>query len=141
MKSFFSKENDLIAFPLDARAMPGLDIAMRKIKGSEDILVIYLKGYLDSYNSSIFVQLITSHIDKGYRRLIFQCNKLNYITSSGIKSFSHILRTLRLLRGNLVMVNMNSKIQDSFKLLGFDGCFPVAESTIEAIGIARKKLL
>ena len=69
-----------------------LTINLRRADGVKDGLFIYLSGYIDTYNSSFFQKKITNVIEAGYINLIFNCSSLNYVSSTGIGSFTVFLK-------------------------------------------------
>ena len=64
------------------------------INESKNLLFIQISGYIDSYNCSSFIDEILKLTDSGYINLIFDCNELNYVSSTGIGSLASIIKEL-----------------------------------------------
>ena len=71
-----------------------LKINLEKIEGIDNGLIIYLNGYIDTYNSSFFQKRISKVVESGYVNLIFNCSALNYVSSTGIGSFTAFLKLI-----------------------------------------------
>ena len=74
--------------------VPGFDdekddsIKIRLQKIDQNGLALFLTGYIDTYNSNFFQKRVGKAIDAGFSRLIFNCGGLNYVSSTGIGSFT-----------------------------------------------------
>ena len=69
-----------------------LKISLDKIDALKSGLCIYLNGYIDTYNSNFFQKKIQKVVEAGYINLIFNCSSLNYVSSTGIGSFTAFLK-------------------------------------------------
>ena len=65
-----------------------LKIQLEKVEELEKCIIILLSGYIDTYNSTFFQKKVTTLIDAGYVQIIFDCTNLNYVSSTGIGSFT-----------------------------------------------------
>jgi len=110
-----------------------LKINLEKVDGLENSLVIYLNGYIDTYNSSFFQKRITKVVEAGFVNLIFNCASLNYVSSTGIGSFTAFLKMVKPKGGDIVLLEIQPKVYEVFQLLGFSQFFNIKESSAEAI--------
>ena len=110
-----------------------LTINLRRADGVKDGLFIYLSGYIDTYNSSFFQKKITNVIEAGYINLIFNCSSLNYVSSTGIGSFTVFLKMVKPKSGDIVLLEIQSKVYEVFQLLGFSQFFNIKNTAEEAI--------
>lgn len=101
-------------------------------KGKETVQLV-LNGYLDTYNSPEFQTQINSLINSGVQYILFNCNGLNYISSTGIGAFTSFLKLLRQKKGDLVLFGLVSKVLEVFQLLGFTKFFKIAVDFDEAL--------
>ncbi len=69
-----------------------LKINLEKVNDIENCVSIYLNGYIDTYNSSFFQKRIQKVVETGFTNLIFNCASLNYVSSTGIGSFTSFLK-------------------------------------------------
>lgn len=109
-----------------------LKIDLLEVGGIEGALLLTLTGYLDTYNSASFQRRVQKVIDSGYTRLIFDCAKLNYVSSTGIGLFTAFLKTVKSAGGDIVLYNVQSRVFDVFQLLGFSRFFNIKDSRSEA---------
>jgi len=95
---------------------------------------LILTGYLDTYNSPEFQTHVNQLIDLGINRIIFNCNGLNYISSTGIGAFTAFLKNLKQKKGDMVLFGLQNKVLDVFQLLGFTKFFKIADDLDSALG-------
>ena len=69
-------------------------------------LILFLTGYIDTYNSNFFQKKVTRAIEQGYIRLIFHCGGLNYVSSTGIGSFTAFLKAVKPRGGDIVLLEI-----------------------------------
>ena len=110
-----------------------LSIALKKAEGVNRGIFIYLNGYIDTYNSSFFQKQVTKVIEAGYTNLIFNCSALNYVSSTGIGSFTVFLKIVKPKNGDVVLLEIQPKVYEVFQLLGFSQFFNIKSSAEEAV--------
>jgi anti-anti-sigma factor len=99
---------------------------------------MFLTGYIDTYNSNFFQKRVNRAIEAGYVRLIFHCGSLNYVSSTGIGSFTAFLKTVKPRGGDLVLLEIQPKVYEVFQLLGFSQFFNIKENLEEAKAFFNK---
>jgi len=124
--------NDIVA-GFDDEKDDSLKIRLEKIDGASRCLMLTLTGYIDTYNSSFFQKRVQKAIEAGYVRLIFQCNGLNYVSSTGIGSFTTFLKAVKPQGGDLVLLDIQPKVYEVFQLLGFSQFFNIRDSIDDSI--------
>jgi anti-anti-sigma factor len=124
--------NDAIVPGFDEEKDESLKIVLRKVRGVESCLSLVLTGYIDTYNSNNFQKRVQKAIDHGYNRLIFDCAGLNYVSSTGIGSFTAFLKTLKMAGGDLILLNVQTKVYEVFQLLGFSQFFNIRDNQDDA---------
>jgi anti-anti-sigma factor len=92
-----------------------------------------LNGYIDTYNSNTFQKRINTAIEAGYVRLIFHCSGLNYVSSTGIGSFTAFLKAVKPRGGDLILLQIQPKVYEVFQLLGFSQFFNIKDSLEAAV--------
>ena len=123
--------NNIIA-GFDDEKDESLTIKLQKIDSLDTCIVIFLNGYIDTYNSSFFQKRISKIIETGYVQLIFNCASLNYVSSTGIGSFTAFLKTVKPKGGDIVLLDIQPKVYEVFQLLGFAQFFNVKDSVEDA---------
>ena len=125
--------NNSIIPGFDAEKDDSLSISLRKAENVSNCLFIYLSGYIDTYNSSFFQKKITQIIEAGYVNLIFNCSSLNYVSSTGIGSFTVFLKLVKPKNGDIVLLEIQPKVYEVFQLLGFSHFFNIKGTAEEAL--------
>jgi anti-anti-sigma factor len=124
--------NDIVP-GFDIEKDDSLRIRLQKIEATKGCLVLYLTGYIDTYNSNLFQKRVTKAIEAGYNKLIFHCGSLNYVSSTGIGSFTHFLKAAKPRGGDLVLLEIQPKVYEVFQLLGFSQFFNIKDNLDEAV--------
>lgn len=114
-----------------------LKISLEKVNDVGKCLTIYLNGYIDTYNSSFFQKRIQKVVEAGFINLIFNCASLNYVSSTGIGSFTAFLKLVKPKGGDIVLLEIQPKVYEVFQLLGFSQFFNIKDSTSEAIAFFK----
>jgi len=125
------QNNDIVS-GFDDEKDESLKIELRDMPEIKDCLVLALDGYIDTYNSVYFQRRVHMAIDGGFIKLIFNCDGLNYVSSTGIGSFITLLKTVKP-EGDVVLFNIQPKVYEVFQLLGFSQFFNVKKSFEEAV--------
>ena len=125
--------NNEIVPGFDDEKDDSLKIRLQKIEDTEGCLVLYLTGYIDTYNSNYFQKRVAKAIEAGFIKLIFHCSGLNYVSSTGIGSFTAFLKAVKPRGGDLVLLEIQPKVYEVFQLLGFSQFFNIKENLDEAV--------
>ena len=72
-------------------------------------------------------------MEAGYINLIFNCSALNYVSSTGIGSFTVFLKMVKPKNGDVVLLEIQPKVYEVFQLLGFSQFFNIKGTADEAI--------
>ena len=110
-----------------------LKISLEKVDEVPSGLRIFLNGYIDTYNSNFFQKKISKIVDSGFINLIFNCSALNYVSSTGIGSFTSFLKMVKPKGGDIVLLDIQPKVYEVFQLLGFSQFFNIKDTTEDAI--------
>lgn len=114
-----------------------LKIRLQKAPDMENCLALYLSGYIDTYNSNYFQKRVQKAIEAGFIKLIFHCGGLNYVSSTGIGSFTAFLKMVKPREGDVVLLEIQPKVYEVFQLLGFSQFFNIKDNLEDAIGFFR----
>ncbi|MDR0444484.1 MAG: STAS domain-containing protein [Treponema sp.] len=124
--------NDIVS-GFDDEKDESLKIRLEKVSSAENCLLLALTGYIDTYNSTHFQKRVQKAIDAGFHKLIFQCESLSYISSTGIGSFTVFLKAVKSQDGDIVLLNIQPKVSEVFQLLGFSQFFSIKNSLNDAV--------
>lgn len=86
------------------------------IKG--DKTIVELIGRLDTASVEDFNEEIAEVVAEN-KDIIFDCNELEYISSSGLRSFLNLHKRLKAEGGQLAMKNLQPTVKSVFDLTGF----------------------
>ena len=65
--------------------------------------------------------------------MIFNCSSLNYVSSTGIGSFTVFLKVVKPKGGDVILLEIQPKVYEVFQLLGFSQFFNIKSTAEEAI--------
>ncbi|MDR0455153.1 MAG: anti-sigma factor antagonist [Treponema sp.] len=125
--------NDLVP-GFDDEKDENLKIRLQNVEGC---LMLVLNGYIDTYNSTIFQKRVQRAIDAGFIRLIFNCNGLNHVSSTGIGSLTVFLKAVKSQGGDMILLEIQPKVYEVFQLLGFSQFFNIQTDLNESIDFFR----
>jgi anti-anti-sigma factor len=125
--------NDIVP-GFDNEIDESLKIKLESVNGVKGCLILELSGSIDTYNSTYFQKCIHKLVEAGFTQLIFNCSGLNYVSSTGIGSFTSFLKALKPKGGNLVLFEIQPKVFEVFQLLGFSQFFVIKKTLEEAVG-------
>ncbi|MDR0526731.1 MAG: STAS domain-containing protein [Spirochaetaceae bacterium] len=125
--------NNEIVSGFDVDKDDSLKIVLEIMQGVDMGLILHLEGYIDTYNSSSFQKRTTKAVDAGFVKLVFDCSGLNYVSSTGIGSFTTFLKTVKSKGGDIVLCSVQPKVYEVFQLLGFSQFFNTRDKLEEGI--------
>jgi anti-anti-sigma factor len=128
--------NDIVP-GFDDEKDESLKIKLQRANEVEGCLVLYLTGYIDTYNSNYFQKRVLKAIEAGFIRLVFHCGGLNYVSSTGIGSFTAFLKGVKPRGGDLVLLEIQPKVYEVFQLLGFSQFFNIKDNLDESVNYFR----
>lgn len=102
--------------------------------GRKDLAVIRLGGTLDSYSLTDLEKKIQDLVKSNRCHLVVNCEKLRFISSSGMGLFLGTLGEVEKQGGSICFAKVaEPEVHDAMNLLGFFDVFPVFEQELEAI--------
>jgi len=128
--------NDIVP-GFDDEKDDSLKIKVSKIENAPKVLLMTLTGYIDTYNSNFFQKRVQKAIDSGYIRLIFHCGGLNYVSSTGIGSFTAFIKAVKSQGGDLVLLDIQPKVYEVFQLLGFSQFFNIKDNIEDSVSFLQ----
>ena len=131
--------NNEIVAGFDDEKDDSLKIRLQSFESVDNCLALYLTGYIDTYNSNYFQKRVNRAIETGFTKLIFHCGGLNYVSSTGIGSFTAFLKAVKPRGGDLVLLEIQPKVYEVFQLLGFSQFFNIKDSLDEAVSFFEQK--
>jgi len=97
------------------------------------ITILSLSGRLDSLTSADLDKSLSEVINRGEHAILVNCEKLRYISSSGLRSFLMALKQLQAAQGKICLCGLNAQIQEVFDISGFNTLFIIYRTAGEAL--------
>jgi len=129
--------NNEVVTGFDDEKDESLKIVLQRVNDIEGCLILFLTGYIDTYNSNYFQKRILKAIESGFTKLIFHCSGLNYVSSTGIGSFTAFLKAVKPRGGDLVLLDIQPKVYEVFQLLGFSQFFNIKNNLDDSVNFFR----
>jgi anti-sigma B factor antagonist len=104
------------------------------ISESGDVRILSFQGNLDTNTAPDAESEINGLIDGGAQKLLVNFEKLNYISSAGLRVLLATAKKLRASSGDLKICCLNQTVQEVFDISGFSTILSVASSEEEALG-------
>ena len=94
-----------------------------------DILVIVLRGDLESTSAPEFDRQIQKHLDAGHSKVIIDCRKMGYISSLGMASLVALQTKLRRRGGEVKLAAIFGRAMEVMRLVRLDKMFDIYGDT------------
>lgn len=89
------------------------------VNTSDNLVIISLKGKLDSTTYSDFEKELNKYTNKLKFNVIVDCTELTYISSAGLRVLLAAQKQAIELVGSFVVKNVNPQIMEIFNMTGF----------------------
>ena len=113
-----------------------MEIIEKKIGG---VSVVVLGGRLDAYVSNDLEQKLNALIDADEVSLVVSLERLDYISSSGLRVLLSSLKKVRKKDGDIKLAGMKLHIKEVFDVAGFSQLFPIYDLEDVAVQAFNKK--
>ena len=100
---------------------------------TDDYTILELEGKIDVNSSKTFQEKFSEVAKRGDKNVILDCEKLSYVSSSGLRVFLMFLKHLNKSGGKLIICSMNEIIYEVFDISGFVPIFNIIENREKAI--------
>jgi len=107
-----------------------VDISEKRIG---DVNVISLSGRLDAYSANEVEKKLDSLIDAAQVRLVISLEKLEYISSSGLRVFLAALKKTKKQQGDIRLACLKPYIKEVFDIAGFTQLFNMFDTEEAAV--------
>jgi len=103
-------------------------------KKSNDVLVVGIGGRLDTITAPEFEKNIMELISPENKKIVLDCAKLSYISSSGLRVILMTLKKVKANGGNLVICSLQESIKEVFNICGFTSLLTIMPDCASALG-------
>ena len=108
-----------------------MQIASQDIDG---VTVVRLEGHLDTGTSLGVQDFLDSAIDGGASKLLVNFEKVEYVSSAGLRVLLFTTKRLNSAGGSLRVCGLNETVTEVFEISGFSTILDVSGSEEEALG-------
>jgi anti-sigma B factor antagonist len=101
---------------------------------SGDVRILSFQGNLDTNTSPQAESEINGLIDAGSQQLLINFEKLDYISSAGLRILLATAKKLKASQGDLKICCLNETVQEVFDISGFATILSVSKTEEDALG-------
>ena len=98
-----------------------------------NVKIFHISGKLDSKNSLVLEEDLNKTIESGEIYLAIDFEKLNYISSAGLRVLLSVAKTLNQQNGKVKLANLQNSVKEVFDLTGFTQIFEIFPNLEECI--------
>ena len=113
--------------------MQGINLSYSYIGAMGDIILLKLKGFLDTTTSAEVSAKLREMLNSNRYQHIIDMSSVNYVSSAGWGVFVGEIRNIRENGGDLKIVQMTPDVYDVFEMLEFDKILDYYETIEEAV--------
>ena len=103
------------------------------IKATDDVMVLDIEGKLDALTSPEAESRITRLVEDGANKILVDFDKLDYVSSAGLRVLLSAAKRLESDGGELRICCLNDIVKEVFDISGFIKIFKVFASVSEAL--------
>ncbi len=103
------------------------------ISSSDGFTVVGVVGRIDTTNAAEFERKMTALTEGGSAKVILDCTGLNYISSSGLRVFLVIQKSMLAGGGQFRLCCLQPGIREIFDISGFSAIFSVYSDLASAV--------
>lgn len=96
-------------------------------------VVVALGGRLDAVTTPDYEARVREVIATGRNRLVLDLERLEYISSAGLRGLLLTAKLLQEKDGQLRFANVTGHVRSVFEMSGFAGMFPIEDSVAAAL--------
>lgn len=98
-------------------------------------MIIGITGRLDTTNYSILEKKLMELIDNRHDRILVECSKMDYISSSGLRILLMGLKKITLMKGKFALCGLQENIHEIFEISGFTSIFEIHPTREDALRV------
>ena len=103
------------------------------VKTTNEVKVLAFEGRLDTQTSPDAQQQLTGLIEEGATKILVNLEKVDYISSAGLRVLLVVAKQLKATDGELRICSLNEVVKEVFDISGFDLILPISASESEAL--------
>lgn len=104
-----------------------------------NVKVFRLSGRLDSNTSPTLEKKLNEAIENGIHNMVIDFEKLDYISSAGLRIILKTTKDLKKRDGDIVLCAMQDYVKEVFEIAGFDSFLPIVPEVDDAVARIGEK--
>jgi anti-anti-sigma factor len=102
---------------------------------TDQCVIIGITGRLDTTNYSILEKKLMDMIDSHHDKILVDCSKMDYVSSSGLRILLMALKKITMAKGKFVLCSLQENIREIFEISGFTNIFEIYATQDEALKV------
>ncbi len=102
---------------------------------TDQCVIIGITGRLDTTNYSLLEKKLMELIDNHQDKILVDCSKMDYVSSSGLRILLMALKKITMQKGKFVLCGLQENIHEIFEISGFTSIFEIHSSPEEALRV------
>jgi len=111
-------------------------VKIKRIKEGQ-IEIILVVGEVDASSSIQLDKAINDSISGGSKKIMVDCEKLDYISSAGLGVFMSYIDEMKKKKIKFVVTGLNEKVRHVFEILGLDQLLKIADTKEKGINYLK----
>lgn len=99
----------------------------------KDILIVFVNGRLDASTSAELEKAFDAWVEDGKKDFILDLEKLEYISSAGLRTILASAKKLKAINGKMVFSSLKETVKNVFEISGFGSIFSIFNTKDEAL--------
>ncbi len=100
---------------------------------SGKVLILHPQGRLDGVSAPLLQESALGHVDAGETSLVLDLEKVDYISSAGLRAVLVAAKRLQKIGGRLVVCSLRGIVLEVFDMSGFDQIIETAPDQAAAL--------
>ncbi len=101
----------------------------------DQCVIIGIEGRLDTTNYAVLEKKLMDLVDSRHDRILVDCSKMDYISSSGLRILLMALKKITLAKGRFALCCLQENIHEIFEISGFTSIFEIHLSREDALKV------
>jgi len=101
----------------------------------DQCVIIGIEGRLDTTNYAVLEKKLMDLVDSHHDKILVDCSKMDYISSSGLRILLMALKKVTLIKGKFALCCLQENIHEIFEISGFTSIFEIHLSREDALKV------
>jgi anti-sigma B factor antagonist len=102
---------------------------------NDQCVIVGITGRLDTTNYSLLESKLMEMIENNHHKILVECSKMDYISSSGLRILLMALKKITQVKGKFVLCSLQENILEIFEISGFTSIFEIHANQEDALKV------